>query len=147
MVRYRSEIPFGEGYRDIVPVLVHETVSLGNDDVLIYLYKYHLEGELKYDCFELLNRFWQEELAEDIFYKFYEKALDFLKKKTGKNLKYCLWLANKETVIDYYGQGELSEDDIDAYECSDVILTDLGYDGALYAYEELPNPIEKEEKE
>lgn len=145
MVRYRSEVPFGEGYRDIVPVLVHETFTLGNDDILVYLYQYHLEGKLKEECFELLKKFNNDYIFEETYFSFYSKVLEFLKQKTGKNLKYCLWLANKETVRDYYGEGELPDEDIDAYECSDIILTDLGYDGALYAYEELPNPIEKEE--
>lgn len=67
---------------------------------------------------------------------FCERILELLNKKTGKDLKYCLWLADLEAVLKLY-KGV----NVDTYETSSVVLSDLGYDGSLYAYEESPTPL------
>lgn len=54
------------------------------------------------------------------------------------HLKYCLWLASKSTVLDLYNA---SEQDIQKYETSPIILSDLGMDGMLFAYESMPRPL------
>lgn len=47
-------------------------------------------------------------------------------------------LASREDVLDLY---EADPDDIDEYEVSDVILSDIGHDGRLYGYTNDPEPV------
>lgn len=54
------------------------------------------------------------------------------------NLKYCLWLSSREVVKDLYGG---TDETIDAYNTSSFILSDLGQDGKLFAYEHLPQRL------
>lgn len=135
MIRYRSEIPFGSGERSTVDVLTYEVFDLGNFDILIDL----CEG-VNVVCpnVELLDRIGVRSIVQD--------AVQKLEKLTGFTIPFCLWLADKDVVLDYYGQGQLTEDDIDAYEISEIVLCDLGYDGALYGYKEEPKPIDTNHK-
>ena len=57
----------------------------------------------------------------------------------GQNLSHCLWLCEEEYVRDLYGNSE--NDDIVYYETSDIILSDLGISGKLYAYSHEPKII------
>lgn len=146
---YRSEIPFGEGYRNILDVMTHEIYELNNTDILETLKNTILKQEKKLvnDINEILddiekNIFFENHCEYDIR-EFMKECLKMINKKYKKDIKYCLWLADKNVVIDYYGKGKLSEDDIDKYQVSDIILSDLGYDGRLYGYEEYPKKEEK----
>lgn len=66
--------------------------------------------------------------------------MNCIEDNTGKKIRYALWLADKDAVEDMY---EGNERDIYAYNVDDaVVLSDLGYDGTLYGFEEMPEPIE-----
>ena len=138
MVRYRAEDTYGEGHRGIVEVMEYEIFELENEDIIDTLGStYFSDNSLKSLEFRSLvsNQFCSKLTALDSI-TFCERVLELLNKKTGENLKYCLWLADLETVLKLY-EGV----NVDAYDTSDVVLSDLGYDGSLYAYEELPIPL------
>lgn len=136
---YRSDNVYGEGIREPSTVIAYEFFVLQNTDIPRYILE-HYDVSLK--C----RKTWQdlidemEELGacEDIGTAEQEKyAAELIE---GLNINYVLWLASKDNVIDLYGA---DEDDIDEYEVSDVILSDLGPDGRLYGYVDDPQPINR----
>lgn len=71
--------------------------------------------------------------------------LKVIKKATGKDVRYFLWLASLNAVKKLYARSE--NPDIKEFDVSDaVIISDLGYDGKLYGYEEKPEPINNNDK-
>jgi hypothetical protein len=59
------------------------------------------------------------------------------------NVRYALWLADKDAVEELYDGDEL---DVYPYETDNaIILSDLGYDGTLYGFEEMPEPLDDDE--
>lgn len=144
MVRYRSETPFGDGVRDILSVLVHETYEMGNSDIVRYLVENYLFGPLKDDaitlCKELEENGFVDDYGESDWQDFFLCAIHEINLIKNCNLRFCLWLADKDVVKDYYCKN-CDEYDLCGYETSPIILSDLGHDGALYAYETVPIPI------
>lgn len=47
-------------------------------------------------------------------------------------------MADRETVIELY---DGTEDNISEYETSEAVISDLGGDGVLFGYEEMPEEI------
>lgn len=146
-MKYRSERLWGEGYRDAAAVLAHEIFELGNTDILDYFFDHHLNSnpKLRDTCYKyadsLYNNGFVDDLNETDKISFCQKLLDEIEKTTGKKIKYCLWLCDtKEDVFKYAICNELTQDDIDAYEESDIILSDIGSEGKLYGYEKFPQP-------
>ena len=137
MVRYRTEDAYGEGYRDIIDVIEHEIFELGNYDGLDGLQVYFDDTSQESLMFHsLIDSIKDTEHPPLDTKDFCASIIELLNKKLNRNLKYCLWLADLQAVTDLYGGVH-----IDSYETSDVVIADLGYDGSLYAYEELPLPI------
>ena len=138
---FRTEVCYGEGYRNPIGVMCHETFEYLNTDILDTL----IDGLLKdhpirsklQEMLEYIEDGNEDEIEEDDerAIAFYTEVLDAIFEVTGKRITYCLWLASKEAVIEYYGDGNLDEDDIDEYPISDVILSDLGEEGILFGYE------------
>ena len=133
-ILYRSESSLNSE-RDAISVMKFEIEELENEDIFDYvLDNYKLSKQLKNDIKNYIDD--REGNLKNIL----ENILFELKKQTGKNIKYVLWLAEKDTVIDMY-DGE--ENGIDVYETKDgVVLSDLGYDGILFGFEKLPKPID-----
>lgn len=154
-MKYRSEVPFGEGYRNAAEVICYEIFELGNTDILDtllektdYINDIKLRNLMAQIADELEENGFVDDMPEDEKLSFAQTIVDEISTFTNKDIKYVLWLADKDVVMNYYGRGELLEEDIDAYEESDVILSDCGYDGCLYGYEEMPVPVkELEERE
>lgn len=162
-MKYRSETLFGDGYRDAAPVMAHETFELMNTDIIRTLRDTILkdssfaekleilEEEIQNGCIadgddgELYNLIethdsYDDDSCESI--QFFRDILAEIKTITGKDIKYVLWLCDtKEDVKKYDLHNELTDDDIDAYEESDIILSDLGSEGKLYGFETNPKPI------
>ena len=146
-MRFRSEITFGEGYREVVPVLCWETFELGNSDILLTL----ANGLLKNSPLKKQLLSFSEDLNKNGFIadfpeeqqlQFFTEVISEINSFTKKNIKYCLWLADLDGVKSYcLNDTELSDDDIDVYEESDVILSNIDFDGCLYGYETLPKCI------
>lgn len=142
-VEYRSEQAFGSGERNIADVLWYEIHELGNydmlDDIRQRLSDPVLVEELIDYQVEIMevNGF-VDDMSEDELKEFYQRCLDDINRVCQKSYKYCLWLASKDTVVNYYLQNDTGDAEISAYYPSDFVLTDLGYDGRLYFYEEMP---------
>lgn len=143
---YRTENAYGDGYRDIIEVMAYEIFTLGNADILETLILTIEQSNT--ELFEEMSDFKEQledngfvdDMSEDDEIDFCERVRDELNAIYHKNLEYCLWLAPYNVVKDRYNGG--STGGIDGYEESDVILSKLDYDGNLYAYEELPIPVE-----
>ena len=75
----------------------------------------------------------------DFIYTAIDCLLDDLKKQFGKELVYCVWLTDYQSVEKYYGRPTT------ICKKSDIILSDLGKEGALYAYFEEPMEIRLKE--
>ena len=108
-VGYRSDNIFGDGYRDAVDVMAHEIFELQNADILDTL----ADGVLKdMDIAENLKHLscdigapravyfadiLEEEdtdTAEEKAKAFVREILDAVREKTGKDIKYVLWLSD-----------------------------------------------------
>lgn len=163
---YRTEECGGSGVRDLESIIKFEVFELGNTDILDYILKnYNLKNGLLLSSFtntiqtmrelckgknandsEALTRV-VTAYGETMIDKFVESVITMVKLITKKDIKYGLWLASKNAVINRYsslpenGHNDAPTDNIEMYETSDVILSDLGYEGILFAYETLPNAI------
>lgn len=153
-IRYRTESFLGTGERDIVDVMWFETFELGNVDILRTLQEGVLKDNQICEEFERIIEYLQGD-SDSIAYsteeeqkEFFQNIVKEINKVTGYDLKYCLWLANKETVLETdggYGAYIETEADIDAYKVGPVVLSELGYDGTLYGYEKYPEPLDMEQ--
>lgn len=136
-IMYRSEDSYGSGIRDILDVMVFEIYELENTDILDYCLKHYLQNtmleDIVKDVIDNVISFSEEEI-----YSICRSIVDEINSQTNHNLKYALWLADKDTVIDMYAD---TEESILAYKTSDVILANLGRDGILFAYDNRPLPI------
>lgn len=156
-VGYRSDDLFGDGYRDAVDVMAHEIFELQNADILDTL----ADGILKYtDIAEDLKHLSYDigapravyfadileeedtDTAEEKAKAFVREILDAVREKTGKDIKYVLWLS--DSVDDVIAEYELNESitEFDEYSTADsVVLSDIGKGGKLFGYEKLPAEI------
>lgn len=150
-VGYRSDSIFGDGYRSAVDVMAHEIFELWNVDILYTLVNGILKDadiaeDLKHlpyivyfaDILEEENKSVAEEKAKT----FVREILDAVKEKTGKDIKYVLWLS--DSVDDVTSEYEINDSitEFDEYSTANsVVLSDLGKGGKLFGYEELPAAI------
>lgn len=150
-VGYRSDGIFGDGYRDAVDVMAYEIFELWNVDILYTLVNGILKDadiaeDLKHlpytvyfaDILEEENK----SVAEDKAKTFVREILDAVKEKTGKDIKYVLWLS--DSVDDVTSEYEINDSitEFDEYSTANsVVLSDLGKGGKLFGYEELPAAI------
>lgn len=150
VVRFRTEAFSGSGVRDAAEVMAFETFELGNTDILETLCNSHLKES---DMFNICSKYIKDledcvinldEFPEEDGISFYKEVLEEIARRTGITVKYALWLADKETVTDrdWYGKDMVDESDFDAYVVGPIILSDLGSDGTLYGYTEMPVPLE-----
>ena len=163
MYKYRSEILFGEGYRDAANVMAHETFELMNTDIARTLSTSILKGtdaghkleileeEINNYCiaegdngllFSIIENYSNDNAYKKLGIQFFQEVLNSINNKIQKNIKYCLWLCDtKEKVYNYDIHNDLTDADIDVYAASDIILADIGDEGKLYGYEYNPEPI------
>lgn len=136
---FRSDYVYGEGIREPAAVIAYEFFELQNTDIPRYILEhYQVSPKCQETWQALINEMEELGACEDIGTAEQEKyAAELI---DGLNINYVLWLASKDNVIDLYGA---DEDDIDEYEVSDVILSDLGPDGRLYGYVNDPQPINR----
>lgn len=156
-VGYRSDGIFNDGCRNIVDVMTHEIFELWNADILYTLADsilkdtdiaedmVHLANDLQSpralyfaDILEEENKF----AADDKAKTFVREILDVVKEKTGKDIKYVLWLSNSvdDIISEYEPNDSITE--FDEYPTANgVVLSDLGKGGKLFGYEEMPAAI------
>ena len=130
-------------------VIVYEMQNLGNSDIPDTVYdrfvatatpefrkQYKIQIGLIEDYLEVERQ--DGYVASTAEYTELAQAiLDIVKGATGKDIKYVLWLAEKEVVNSFYKNDGVY---LCEYEVSDVILSDLGHDGWLFGYTERPKP-------
>lgn len=156
-VGYRSDDLFGDGYRDVVDVMAHEIFELQNADILDTLADGVLKDmdiaenlkHLSYDIgapravyFADILEEEDTDIAEGKAKAFVREILDAVREKTGKDIKYVLWLSG--SVDDVITEYELNEPitEFDEYSTADsVVLSDIGKGGKLFGYEKLPVEI------
>lgn len=136
---YRYEALYGEGYRDVKEVCMHEVFELENTDIpttLLNLYRELLND----DEIALLERVEEREYADNDEELFGDICESIACKISGSNK--CIWLCNStKSVIDAYVFNpeeveSLTDENFDEYDIAgDVcILSDCSYDGALLAF-------------
>lgn len=156
-VGYRSDDLFGDGYRDAVDVMAHEIFELQNADILDTLADGVLKDmdiaenlkHLSYDIgapravyFADILEEEDADTAEEKAKAFVREILNAVREKTGKDIKYVLWLSG--SVDDVITEYELNEaiTEFDEYSTADsVVLSDIGKGGKLFGYEKLPAEI------
>ena len=136
-IMYRSEESGGSGVRGVIDIMTFEIFELGNTDILDYTLENYLQDT---NIQEMVERLIDDITAFSIneVEKICKLIIKEINIQTDHNLKYGLWLADYERVKDMYAYDESS---IEAYKVSDIILSDLGIDGVLFAYDEMPEPI------
>ena len=143
-VKFRSEAPFEEGYRDAAQVMAHEVYELGNVDILDCLFENYLNGDLRDKAHdyadELSNNGFIDNMSLEDVQKFFQSCLTQVREKTGKDIRYVLWLADEDVVRECYCRGmKPDEYEVDAYDISNaIVLSDIGGYGKLYGYEKEP---------
>ncbi len=118
---FRNENIYGSGVRDLYEIVAYEIGELGNTDISAYLKEnYGYKGRAR-------NA---------------DAVINFLKEKFPE-YQYGLWLCSKQAAIDWY---DGTEEELTEYEIpSDaVIISDLGYEGVLYASKAPWIPVGKE---
>ena len=136
-IMYRSEDSYGSGVRDILDVMTYEIYELKNIDIPDYILNNYLQNtNIQGTVEKLVDDV--EAFDEEEVYKICKLMIKEINKQTDHDLKYALWLADKSVVLDMYAYDSLN---VDAYETSDIILSNLGADGVLFAYDYEPEPI------
>lgn len=157
---WRNE-EFSNKVRTAKEVIMFEVFELGNVDIPDTVYQNYIVPNKKHlqSCgfSEAINRielFANEENAlclnkdQDLLDKepeqceqFANDILSIVKAITGINVKYVLWLADKQAVKQFYGG---NDENILEYETSHIILSNLGWQGYLFGYTDMPRPVEKQ---
>lgn len=148
-IRYRTEAFSGMMERDAAEVMAFETFELGNTDILETLQETLLKDSSLRDKIsgfirELEDNGYVDDMSSDDKVIFFREVLEEINKVTGLDIKYALWLADMETVIDFYGRDMMNENDYESYEIGPVVLSELGYDGTLYGYVDYPVSLEEQ---
>lgn len=140
-VLYRTESFSGSGVRDAVSVLTFEVCDLANTDILAYCLEHYSLKRMHFnETLQVLKDSLEDGDAvdEQDIRNLMEDLLKHIESETSHTIKYALWLAEKKTVLSDYGG---TEESVEAYECGQVILSNLGEDGILYGYQTKPIKI------
>ena len=163
-MKFRTESFGGSGERDAMEVIRYETFVIGNTDIFEHIAKHILPGtataRLLRDYSDgIRSETFTDNLSLEGQRLFIQKVLKEVSDKTGINCRYAIWLASKEGAWQYWLDSQekpgtyhvgkpivpddfLAKSDIDVYdESKGIILSDLGPDGALYAFEKYPVPF------
>lgn len=143
MIRYRTEMSF-ESPRNALDVMRFEIGEMKNTDILEYVRdNYDLPRMLKDNIDEMIGTLDDIDENDDELGHLLKEILFCIADETGVDVRYALWLADRDSVIENYEGDEL---EIHAYETDGaVVLSDLGYDGTLYGYASMPEEIEEED--
>ena len=137
---YRTESYSGSGVREIADIIEYEMAELRNTDIPEYvLSHYALSPQTREDLRDILAL---EPTGEYPFTGDRQGLRDTIAalvedigRETGTPLRYGLWLAEGDQVERRYST---TQGDIDGYPASPVILSDLGPEGILFGYADMP---------
>ena len=145
---FRNDTCYGAGVIDLFDIIYYEVTELGNTDILDYcLEHYNLSDSTRVKLLnieDIIGGCNIENNSENPAYDEFLLAkdgitslLEEVSEMAGKCVKYGLWLADKDKVIELY---DGNESNISEYEVSDVVLSEL-IDGTLFGYEFPPKHI------
>ena len=139
-MKFRTENFSGSKIRKAIYVMKYEIFDLGNIDILETLKTTILKNsifikEIEKIEFELEENVYVDDLFENEKLDFCQKILDEIHFVTNKKIEYALWLADLEIVKKYY---KGSNSNIDMYKTTNIIFSNLGLNGTLYGYAEIP---------
>lgn len=129
---------------DIIEIMTYEICELGNSDTLDYcIDHYKLSGKVINQAEQLIQMLDEGECLDidedgDKVRNICRQIIAEVSKLTNINVKFGLWLTDKESVIELY---DGTEDNISEYKTSEAVISDLGSDGVLFGYEEMPEEI------
>ena len=157
MYEFRNDYAFGDGVRDAVSVIAYEVFELGNMDSIEYiLNNYKISKDIALKWQNILDEMEHNDeengcpyATNDNGYKLYPESeevfqlvrqlLDEVSKCKKTDIQEVLWLASEKSVRKRYSG---DDDNIEAYDVSSgVVLSDLGFDGKLYGFHEIPVPV------
>lgn len=149
---WRSE-EHEELLRKPVDVIMFEMQELGNVDIPCTVYDCYVRGKEKdFNEFkktvDLMRTLWTMEMpylemSTQEYREFAQDLVALVEKATNKRISCVLWLGEKPAVERLY---HMDYREMHQYEVSDVILSDLGVDGYLFAYEKKPRKLKQEEE-
>lgn len=133
-VLYRN--PTGTEQHSPVDVIAFEIGELGNVDILHYCFEHYGQSmdEVSMETMDkAMADMEQGNMDETKAKAVAETVVKAMETVWGITIHHVTWLADYDTVAELYCDfGDTS--DIVAVETSDYILSDLGYDGILFAY-------------
>lgn len=148
-VGFRTESFSGLNERIAAEVMAYEVFELDNSDILETL----RDGMLKSSDFSdkldsFIDELDREGFIDDMSFEdavqFFEDVLAEIETITGEKPNYALWLTDIDTVLGFYGKYITSVDDIDCYQKSSIVLSEIS-DGNLYGYRNYPEALNLEE--
>lgn len=141
-VMYRNDNYNNSGIIDIKDIICFETGELHNIDIFEYcIDNYELSDKLIDMINNIIENIDDYEKDDDELCLCVDMLIDEISKCMHKKIKYGLWLADRQNVIDFYNG---DDNNINAYIKSDVILSDIGPDGILFGYDKKPIQIKKD---
>lgn len=140
-IMYRTETYSGSLERCFTYVLQYEVFVLHIFDELIQnelVGSAALTAQMKSMVNELDENGYVEDMSEYDQLEFLEQLRMEISSQVNKDIQYALWLADWTCVQKFYGG---TDSDIEGYEISDVVLSDLGNSGILFGYVSEPYPV------
>lgn len=141
---YRTETYSGSLERRFAYVLQFEVFVLGNTHIFDELIQNELVGnadlaaQMKSMVNELEQNGYVEDMSEYDQLEFLEKLRIEISTQVNKDIQYALWLADRACVQKFYGG---TDHDMECYEISDVVLSNLEDSGILFGYVSEPHPV------
>ena len=138
-IMYRNAEYGGSDVFDAESVILFEIGELKNTYILEYCTNHYDLSDILLDRMKAVIE--NVESYEEDTPELVTVVKDLLKEVSRQcktKVRYCLWLASLENVRELY---DGNDDNISAYKTSDVILSDLGDDGMLFGYSEMPKQI------
>lgn len=148
-IKYRCDGYNGQSYRKYMSpykCMASEMFEQENIDIPDTVNSIYCDGED-----EFLNGLCEfiedmdEEPSDEFVNTTIGKILEIVKEKTGKDVKFVLWLADEDSVRSHYADGvDFDEYPIMGFDITDaVVLSDLDVEGCLYGFETEPEPVEE----
>lgn len=139
-IEYRTETAYGSGTRNIIDVMNYEIFELFNTDIIDYVLTRH-NSLLSEKTKHMLQKDIEDITDENDQKEFCTSIISDINNASNRSYKYALWLCERNAVKQLYLNDDYTEQNIDAYAVSDMIISDLGFDGRLYVYEDMPERL------
>ena len=131
---YRND-KYGTGVTDVIDIMTHEIGDLKNTDIIEWcLGHYGVSENLSAILNDIIENIDDYDENDFVLKRACASLIDEISRRKGKRIRYGIWLADRETVMELYD----GEGGIDEYYTSDVVLSDLGGDGVLFGYPDPP---------